>query len=521
MKIDRRAFSFGIAGIVVLYLATHIFSLTLLPVFADEAIYIRWSQLIIDDWRQYLLFPLNDGKTPLHMWLMIPFLQLSDDPLMAGRFLSVIVGLIQLFVIKKIVKNLGGKEIAQLLSMFLVTLMPFWVFHHRMALIDGLLTFFLSLVTLGFTELALLKKTEKGSKSQIFWIIFTGVSYGLALLTKLPAIFFLLAFPLFSQLYAEKLNPFTKTAWKMLIMSGFVALIGLGLFASLKLHPAFGQLFSRGQDFTFTTQELIGGEWRSSINNVRRVIFWHGTYFSFTLTILWFLSLFFSKHKKNHWVLFLAMLVFILPFLVFARVFAPRYVLPMVIFSTVSISLFYEELFLELKKIRLGIGLFLFVPALVCLRFFYSMLFDVNSLPFVPIDREQYLEEWSAGQGNYEMVSIIEEKAKQGRVVVGTEGYFGTLPDGLLMYFHNKNVENIEIFGVGQPIVVLPEEWLQKAEQAETAYLLVNTHRMLVLNDPRIKLVYKFPRPGQSSSLDVYEYQHAVPTEETEIPEKQ
>ena len=51
------------------YLSTHLYGLTRLPIFADEAIYIRWSQLIIDDWQQYLFFSLNDGKTPLLIWL--------------------------------------------------------------------------------------------------------------------------------------------------------------------------------------------------------------------------------------------------------------------------------------------------------------------------------------------------------------------------------------------------------------------------------------------------------------------
>jgi hypothetical protein len=70
MKISKWWLVVG-SGIALLYLFTHLWKLTILPVFADESIYIRWAQLIIDDWKQYLFFPLNDGKTPLQMWLMI------------------------------------------------------------------------------------------------------------------------------------------------------------------------------------------------------------------------------------------------------------------------------------------------------------------------------------------------------------------------------------------------------------------------------------------------------------------
>jgi hypothetical protein len=33
-------------SLIAIYFAVHLFRLTALPVFADEAIYIRWSQLI-------------------------------------------------------------------------------------------------------------------------------------------------------------------------------------------------------------------------------------------------------------------------------------------------------------------------------------------------------------------------------------------------------------------------------------------------------------------------------------------
>ena len=127
------------------YLLSHLAKLTALPVFADEAIYIRWTQLMIDDWRRYLFFPLNDGKTPLQMWLMLPLQYLFADQLYAARILSVLVGLIQMLVMALLAKTLGGQKKAQYLAALLTAILPFWYFHHRMALIDGLLTLFLSL----------------------------------------------------------------------------------------------------------------------------------------------------------------------------------------------------------------------------------------------------------------------------------------------------------------------------------------------------------------------------------------
>ena len=70
------------------YFALRLPNLTLQPIFADEAIYIRWAQVMRAEPTLRFL-SLSDGKTPLFMWAMIPFLKVFSDPLFAGRFLSV------------------------------------------------------------------------------------------------------------------------------------------------------------------------------------------------------------------------------------------------------------------------------------------------------------------------------------------------------------------------------------------------------------------------------------------------
>src|SRR3989344_7820512 len=78
--------------ILILGLFLRLYNLTIFPVFADEAIYIRWAQVMRAE--QNLRFlPLSDGKQPLFMWLVIPFLKIFSDPLFAGRFLSLLTGL--------------------------------------------------------------------------------------------------------------------------------------------------------------------------------------------------------------------------------------------------------------------------------------------------------------------------------------------------------------------------------------------------------------------------------------------
>src|SRR3972149_9189614 len=72
--------------------ALRAYNLNYLPIFGDEAIYIRWAQVMRAEPTLRFL-PLSDGKQPLFMWVVIPFLKLISDPVFAGRFVSVLSGL--------------------------------------------------------------------------------------------------------------------------------------------------------------------------------------------------------------------------------------------------------------------------------------------------------------------------------------------------------------------------------------------------------------------------------------------
>ncbi len=65
-----------------------LYNLTILPVFVDEAIYIRWSQVMKAESTLRFL-PLSDGKQPLFMWVVIPFLKILNLLLNAIRHLRI------------------------------------------------------------------------------------------------------------------------------------------------------------------------------------------------------------------------------------------------------------------------------------------------------------------------------------------------------------------------------------------------------------------------------------------------
>ena len=81
----------AVLSLVGLYFSTRLVNLTIIPIFTDEAIYLRWGQIALADprWR---FISLLDGKQPLLIWLFLPALKLIADPLVAGRMVSIFAG---------------------------------------------------------------------------------------------------------------------------------------------------------------------------------------------------------------------------------------------------------------------------------------------------------------------------------------------------------------------------------------------------------------------------------------------
>lgn len=508
-KLSKKAHWIIPFGIVFLYLLIHFYKLTLLPVFADESIYIRWTQLIIDDWRRYLFFPMNDGKTPLHMWLMVPWQLVFEDKLFAGRFLSVIVGLIQIFSISSIIKQLGGRKKIQWLSMLLVTIIPFWFFHHRMALTDGLTTMFLSLTILFLTKIV--------STNKIKFVILAGITFGLALLSKLPAILFTPIF-LWVLVLPKSTNYKNNSKIKLLNKTIISMMIGFGIFILLKLHPTFGQLFSRGNDFLFSFSDLLAGKTISNtFGNIFRFSNILMTYLTPPIMILSFAGLFAKKHQKQQYFLWLISLSFLIPITVLGKVVYPRYLLPVAIPFTISALIAlqnYVDLlnlkthFLKKNKIKFvgALTLALLTANIISQSFIfiYYAVTDTSNIPFVDLDKEQYLYEWSSGHGITETVSWINKESKNKKIFVATEGYFGTLPDALLMNLHRSDTSNIFIEGIGQPVVEISEKTKTQAKDFDQVVLVVNSHRMK-MNIDEDKLITQFCRPEKAPCLQIWD----------------
>ncbi|MFH0943381.1 MAG: glycosyltransferase family 39 protein [Candidatus Beckwithbacteria bacterium] len=461
--------------ILLFFGITRLFNLSLLPIFADEAIYIRWAQLISQK-TYYLFIPLSDGKTPLFMWLLAPLLKLGADPLLTGRMLAVFSGLATLLGVYFLVKKLFSAKLA-LLTGILVIFQPFLLFYDRISLTDGLLT---ALVIWSF-YLTFLLLTKPSLKLGII----LGFLAGSVLLTKPSGLLFLLLNSLLLFLFPGK-------KIKTIIKPGAVAVvISFMLYNLLRLSSAFPLISSRSQDYLRSNQEIIHEFFHYFLPTFNVFFSWLISYLSWPAILLVLISLFLAIKKKISIIVILFTWVLV-PLLVqvgIGKIIYPRYLLPIVPFLIIIMGWGLTQL----RKAAWPLAILIFC---FWLRFDWFLLTNPIAAPLDPWERDQYLQQWSSGYGLKEITQYLKALPKTQPVLVATEGSFGTLPNGLQIFFNQS--DQIEILGVGFPDKTISPAMEQALLSGKSVYLVVNAHRYNLSDTKRLKLIAQYPRPGSA-----------------------
>lgn len=419
-------------------------NLTLQPIFADEAIYIRWAQVMKSESTLRFL-PLSDGKTPLFMWTMMPFFKVFSDPLFAGRFLSVISGLFTLAGVFFLARKVFGIRTA-LWASLLYVITPYTVFFDRMALVDSMLAAF-SIWSLYFA--LWLIRSLRLDLSMILGFLLGG-----ALLTKTPAMMNLLILPV-ALLGLKKNN---QGRYPIVKVVGFLAIsvfIAFGIYNLLRLGPNFHLLSSRNQDYIFSPLELQGRPLDPFIPHLHDIADWFPKLFTLPILILIGIGIYhllFSLNRLGLIMMSWALLPMILE-MAFLKTFTARYLLPsiapLLIFGGLGINKALERVRVDnffdkdYKSILLKVFIALIAVLPLALRFDYQLVKNPPPSNLPVAERKGYFEEWTAGYGFSDIAKYLKEKTKEGKVVLGTEGFFGTLPDGLYIYLDKSNISVI------------------------------------------------------------------------------
>lgn len=451
---------FTLIAIIVVYLSLTFSGLTKLPIFVDEALYLRWGQIAGADatWR---FISLTDGKQPLFTWAVVPFMKYFGDPLYGGRFVSALCGLFTLLGVMYSSWLLSGKKLAFWAG--LITLCsPFLFFYNRFAVMEGMMMMFAIWI---FNFSILLARTRRLDIALIL-----GMWTGLALLVKSPAMFFMLLIPSAYLLELDFKKIFTKETLHFVVL----VLIAWSLAEIInniqRLSPWMHMIKEKNSFFIVPYDEIFKDPKRL-LNNFLDIWRWHAHYTTIPVlftalfgTILWL---------KRHWQKgLLAFAWFFLPVfgtVLLAKLFAPRYM----VFTTPFLLLLAGYALSSINKFKhqlIAVGLLSILP----LSQIFSLITDPIHYSFLKMD-EGYVNGWSAGNGTKQIADWAVDRIKETNqpLTIFTEGTFGILPHGLELYAQGRT-QKLTITGVYPIGDIPPANIVAYAHDHAETYLVLN-----------------------------------------------
>jgi len=486
---------FSLLFFSVLFLITRFYRLDSLPIFTDEAIYVRWTQ-IIKSVETLRFIPLTDGKQPFYMWLSVPFLKFIKDPLIALRTLSVLSGL-GLFIGTWVFLGLQTKTkihsnpllllwdsletnlTPKLILSILFIINTYSLMFDRLASADTMLSMFLVWGII-FT---LLQK----SYYRVDIALILGGIFGLAWLTKSPA-------PIFFAISSAYLFLKSKNKKKAIVLSVLSGIVMFGIYSILRLGPQFHMISLRNADYVYPYSHILYSLFDPIRPHAIAQIDIYANYINIFILIIG-LFLYTKATSSTKYLNIFLWLVPTVGVLLYAKVFTSRYTLFTLPYLITILSLGWAYL---LKKSKLA--LILFIP-LCFLQAKYS--YNLVTNPFtlqLPKNDQGYTKEWTAGWGIKDMSEFFISEARSGKnVIVATEGNFGNPKDSIQVY--TNNIAGVTVVPQDVYFTKIPDSMQNAKNAGDFVYFVYNSNRVNLdsISKSKVELITSFIKPDQTS----------------------
>lgn len=448
-------------GLAVLYLFTRLYHLsTFLPIFTDEAIYIRWSQIALNDasWR---FISLTDGKQPMYVWIALVLLKLIHDPLIAGRMVSVFAGFFSMIGMFFLGRETFRNTKIGLLSSLLYVLYPFALVYDKLAVYDSLVAMFMIWIYYFTVLLVRYVRLDLG--------MILGMIIGLGMLTKSNADFGYIMLPFSLLLFPFKKHWDKNRLFRWAVYAVTAAFIANAMYLILRLSPYYYIIDQKNLTFIYSFHDWIREPFAFFIGNIKSLLAWFIGYMTVLFVILAAAAFFVDKKFLREKLLLVAWFIFPLVALAFfGKVIYPRFILFMTMPILVLGAYALFTLNQKVKQVSLKTLIFLVFTSMFLVND-YFILTDFARAPIPLADRSQLINGWSSGVGVPETVSFLQQQAQQGKIYVGTQGTFGLMPYSLQIYL-GKN-PNITIDGYW-PIESTPPQKIIAMSKKEPTYVV-------------------------------------------------
>lgn len=483
-----------VSFLLFLYFATRLYNISSLPMFTDEAIYTRWSQIARYDanWR---FISLTDGKQPSFVWINMVFMRFVTDPLLAGRLVSVISGFFGMVGMFFLGREIFKSQKVGLIASFIFVVYPFTLVYDRMALYDSLVT---TSIIWGLLFQVLLVRLRRLDIALIL-----GFITGFSVLTKSSGFFLIYLFPLSLLLFDFKQKNRVYQLAKWAFLAGVSTVMTYGFYSFLRLSPFFHIIAEKNTIFVYPFKDWLTHPLEFFIGNWNGLTNWLIMYSTIPFLVLIFLSFILGKRKFWREKIFL-FLWFLGPFLalaLFGRILYPRFILFMTVPLLVLVSYSLDYLTDKVKNNLKIATIFILVFAFIIRSDFY-ILTDFARAPIAKADTDQFMNEWPAGGGIKEAIAFLSNESKDKKIYVATQGTFGSLPTYATEIYLDSN-KNIGKRGIWPIPPKIPQDLVEKAKTMSVFFIFNDTQQP----PPGwpAKLIAKYRKGIGNSYMSIYE----------------
>jgi len=442
------------------------------PPFLDETIYIRWLETIKNT--NFWFLPLREfGWAPLTTWISAIINIFIKENLLSLRLSAGFFGFLSLIIAYKLAKLLFKQSSVVFFTSVLIIISPIVFIHDRLGLRgDSAVTFSALLLLYGLTKRLINKKSSAS------YII--GFAIALGLLIKSTAWIFPLIVVLAYLVFKPKLIKSDFFAGLLSTSSLFFYFLTNSLSAFLNKTNVF--LVSSDQPVSLFKSNLI------------QLFQWSYQYLSWpVLIMILFGTIICYKKYRKIWLLLTISIVPVIIFdLFFAKIFFPRYLLFITVFSFFfagfGISFIWKKLPIYLKPLLL---LIVFLPNLLT---DIAIIKDIRTAKLPEIERWQYVTGWPSGYNLQDLTDYLKSNPPDILITETNDLIRSGVPylwpeHSMRIIFMNDNLELAES---------LPADKL--------IFLTLNTSEQLS-SQFKGELIKQFPRPENKTSIKLYKIQ--------------
>jgi hypothetical protein len=493
----------GLALLTVAYFSTRLINLTVLPIFLDEALHVEFGR------RPHPFLSLARTGKWMSARIIGLFAELPIDPLVAVRLVAVLSGFVALSLIIKSGASLNSRK-AGYAAALLYVISPYSLFYDRLALADAFLP-----ATTAATIWLSVSQTRKPT-----WQ--TGLALTVLLSTAGLLKYSALVLVLIPLLAVLVLTP--PVNWRRgLLYAGppllFVSALAV-IWHWLGLTPL--EIAVRTEATSLQAVWLLGSQNFGVLYVLFSDMLTPPLLWVFLASLAWAL---FYRRRRQEWFLVLVLGVLLLPYMVFARIWYPPYLVG----SLIPLYLLVARFCLEvhgtwaargcslLRGWRgAGCGALLVLPMLLQDA---RILSNPERAHLPPMMRESYIADWTSGYGIREAAHFLEREA--GKYPGGVNVIRMGLPDqplvGLNVYLRSS--PDIRIFTLPVSIERSLDDVIRILATGKTTFFIFdgtlnyaeNSLAVRRMNDEfSTREIWNHPKPGGRAGFRIWEIQDAT-----------